>query len=265
MRLVESVQKAGKTLQLLVSAVLLIVCAALVGSLILLRGANGASSTLSAGPTARPAATSQPSPGLLTMSGETIPASSVGGGSAQSAGGAPAQVEGNLGQTDAGGAPVQIEGSMPQKDQVTTVNQPEGWSFYTEDTFHFSISYPSNYAAQQLAASAAGNVSPVHAVSFRDKSVASSGTGVADLPAFSVEVFANGSGLSLDRWIDANDARPNSTRTPVTLGNAPAVKVELSTYIAPGQFYYVAQGKYVYRITPVGPFADQLLQSFKLL
>ena len=38
----------------------------------------------------------------------------------------------------------------------------------------------------------------------------------------------------------------------------------LDILISPGTFYYVAKGKNIYQIVPQGPYAERMLQSFKL-
>jgi|GEM_PF-1749949 len=171
-----------------------------------------------------------------------------------------------LSDTGGGTGPTSVEASMPALPDSPAEQpaQPTDWQRYTDQQFGFSIAYPNTYVLLNAAATSATAPNLVHQVWFQDKVIAAGATAALEPPAFAVDVFANPDALALAQWLDANEPHADATRTAVTVGNTPGYKVALTTYIAPGQFYYVAAGNAVYRLTPLGQYGEEMLKSFRL-
>jgi hypothetical protein len=171
-----------------------------------------------------------------------------------------------LSDTGGGTGPTSVEASMLAiSDSPADQSAPlAGWSRYTDQQFGFSIAYPNTYVISNAAATSVAAPNLVHQIWFQDKAIASGATAALEPPAFAVDVFANDDALALAQWLDANDPYGDATRTAVTVGNTPGYKVALTSYIAPGQFYYVAAGKAVYRLTPLGQYGEEMLKSFRV-
>ena len=138
---------------------------------------------------------------------------------------------------------------------------PTAWLTYTNQTYHFSIAYPNTYVLlDQASAQDQAQVKRVFQVRFQDQRIAASPIAHMEPPQFQIEVFDNTATLALGRWVE--DHRMNGERADVKIGGQPGLRVTLMTMMAPNQFYYVAQGPYVYRLTPLGPFSEQMLASF---
>jgi hypothetical protein len=140
---------------------------------------------------------------------------------------------------------------------------PAEWLTYTDKTFGFSISYPDTYVILETANPR--ETPPrdlVHQVRFQDKALATGQTADLEIPKFRIEVFDNAAGVTLDRWLD--DHQVAGTRTEIPVGGQQGIQVSGNTMLAPNQFHYTAHGAYVYRLTPLGPYAMQMLDSFKL-
>ena len=103
----------------------------------------------------------------------------------------------------------------------------------------------------------------VQRVRFQDKQLAAGETAQLEPPQFVIEVSDNKAGISLERWIDAN-MPPGGSRSAATVGNRRGYQVTLNIMLAPNQFYYVADGAYVYRITPMGQYSEKMLASLKI-
>lgn len=171
-----------------------------------------------------------------------------------------------LSDTGGGTGPTSVEASMPAIPDSPAEQSapPADWTRYTDQQFGFSIAYPNTYMILNAATTSATAPNLVHQVWFQDKTIASGATAALEPPAFAVEVFANADALTLAQWLDANEPHGDATRTAVTVGNTPGYKIALTTYVAPGQFYYVAAGKAVYRLTPLGQYGEEMLKSFRL-
>jgi len=141
--------------------------------------------------------------------------------------------------------------------------QPTGWLTYTNEIYHFTVSYPNTYVTlgddQNQAQAQAKHIFQVR---FQDQRIAAAATASLEPPQFQIEVFDNTANVPLARWLDEQGVR--GERADVTLGGQAGLRVSLMTMMAPNQFYYVAQGPYIYRLTPLGPFSEQMLASFKL-
>jgi hypothetical protein len=138
---------------------------------------------------------------------------------------------------------------------------PTAWLTYTNQIYRFAVAYPDTYVLlDQASAQDKAQPQRLLQVRFQDKRIASAPTAGLELPQFQIEVFDNAAALPLARWLDDRDVR--GERADVTLGGQPGLRVTLMTMMAPNQFYYVAQGPYIYRLTPLGPFSERMLASF---
>lgn len=169
--------------------------------------------------------------------------------------GAPGMVGGAPGTISIGGQP-----ASPAPDNAPT---PTQWLTYTDQVFGFSISYPDTYVILDKPSSPeTPPAGMVHQVRFQDKHLASGATADLEPPQFRIEVFDNAAGASLDQWL--SDHQVTGTRTPAPIGKQQGVQVSLNTMMAPNQFYYLAHGSYIYRLTPLGQYGIQMLGSFTL-
>jgi hypothetical protein len=143
------------------------------------------------------------------------------------------------------------------------VNQtPTAWLTYVDAQLGFSIQYPDTYAllpeTQPLKDIAPGLIQRVR---FLNDQLAKSDTADFQPPDFSIEVFENPSGTSLNAWVQANAAKGSSEET--RLDDAACVKLTLATLLAPNEFYYCAWNNAVYKLIPLGTYGPDMLKSFK--
>ena len=73
--------------------------------------------------------------------------------------------------------------------------------------------------------------------------------------------------MPLGEWLRSTGQAPaDATAEAVRLRQAgEAWRVAHRALMAPNTFYYVAGSKYVYRLTPLGPYSEEMLASFQLL
>lgn len=134
---------------------------------------------------------------------------------------------------------------------------PAAWKILRDTTLGFAISYPDVLTPNEAPGAQADALRSLH---FLDAARANQPGG--DFPQFSIDVFNNPGKLSLDQWLNAN--ANDGTRQAMTIDNQQGYQVTLPIEIAPNQFYYVISGERVYKLTPLGEYGQQMLQSFKL-
>jgi len=146
--------------------------------------------------------------------------------------------------------------------KVQPPQKPANWRLYVDETYGFSVEYPDTYVILDEIVPLS-DVAPgmVQRVRFQDKKLAKGPTADIEPPQFSIEVYEIAT-PDLAGWLSTN--APHGERSQINLGNVTCTKVELMTLIAPNMFYYCQGGKYMYALTPLGPYTDQMLRSFKI-
>lgn len=187
--------------------------------------------------------------GLITSSGTEVPAQAA-AGSGQVQAGSSAGVSG---ATDSG-----------------NVGDPlSHFQLYRSDLCHFQIGYPNgtpaDYVPQEGAVESQG-AATVCRVAFQDRVLAQSDTAAFQPPMFLIEVFDRGNSTqTLEAWLQGQPMTGKNTATtePTTLSGVAGLKVTLMQEMAPNQFFYVAKGNYVYKLTPLGLYGNAMLGTFK--
>lgn len=137
---------------------------------------------------------------------------------------------------------------------------PASWPIYSDATFGFTLHYPNTYTIVPEPAQADASVPDrVKQVRFLDKTLAASDTAALQPADFAIEVFANPSNRTLVDWLDMQALAGD--RSALTIGAQPAYRVSLKTQQYPNQFYYVAVSRYIYRITALGAYGEQILAT----
>jgi hypothetical protein len=144
-------------------------------------------------------------------------------------------------------------GSAGASGSVT--DEPVSWKTYVDEKFGFRLDYPQAYTPVVNPERGPSDPAPIHQVSFQE------GIGDIAMDQFSIEVFENG-GLSLEDWLNAHG--PEGSLTPAEIGDHSGYQITLNIEIAPNQFYYVADGSNVYKLTPLGPHGQEMPNSFRL-
>ena len=161
------------------------------------------------------------------------------------------------------GEPGMVDSQAPGGLTLEEENQPTvSWLIYQDQDFHFSIAYPDSYTIlPALNSSAAGGPKLLHQLRFLDHQLASGDTADFEIPNFTIEVFDLGS-LTLEKFLEQHLEIGN--REPVRLGKLNGIRVSLDQLIAPNQFYYFADQGLVYKLTPLGEYGQQMLESFQI-
>lgn len=162
-----------------------------------------------------------------------------------------------------GNSPGQIgsvgpEGMTPEEAQ----DQPQTWLTYLDEEFNFSINYPDSYTILPEP-EPFESIDPglLQRVRFLDAQLAAGNTAEYEPPNFTIEVFAQDD-MTLEEFVSRDEKRGD--REAYVLGNMVGIRVILMQLIAPNQFYYFAQDGYIYKLTPLGPYAVDMLSSFQV-
>lgn len=159
-----------------------------------------------------------------------------------------------------GGEPGQIDSSAPgelvEEDQIGSGK----WSLYNDESFEFSITYPETYIILPEPADLQEEVPGlIHRVRFQDVNLASSEISNQEIPQFSIEIFDPGE-LTLQKFSESSAQGTNLE--DYSLGDLHGYRESNNKLIAPNEFYYFTDGVFVFKLTPLGPYGQEMLDSF---
>lgn len=136
------------------------------------------------------------------------------------------------------------------------------WLTYNDQAYSFSIDYPNIYTIlpepEDLSNAGLGKV---HQVRFQDIQLATGDTAEFELPIFMIEVFELGE-LSLEEFIALNE--PNGNVEDFRGKDLFGFRVSYNQLIAPNEFFFFSSPNYIYKLTPLGPFSPDMVQSFDI-
>lgn len=142
-------------------------------------------------------------------------------------------------------------------------NREVNWLTYLDTPFKFSIDYPEFYIVlpeteplNQI------DSTLVQRVRFQDVDLAEGDTAEYEIPKFTIEIFDLGS-QSLDSFLESKVT--GAELETIRIGELDGYKVSLNLLRAPNTHYYFPANGMVYRLTPLGNYDDEMLESFKML
>jgi hypothetical protein len=101
----------------------------------------------------------------------------------------------------------------------------------------------------------------LHEVRFLDEQLAGSYTAELEIPQFSIAIYNQGD-QTLEAFLDANQVR--GERELYTQNKLSGLRVSLNQMIAPNEFYYFTEHGYVYKLTPLSTYGQEILESFEI-
>lgn len=145
--------------------------------------------------------------------------------------------------------------------------KPINWLTYISDPYKFSIQYPDSFVILPEVDLLAENVSPglVHQVRFQTRALAEGDTAALEQPQFMVEVFTFAGQTSLDGFIKTLLPFSNMTIESYSNGKVSGLRASTNRMLAPNEFYFFAGNGVVYKLTPLGKYSPEMLQSFAIL
>lgn len=136
------------------------------------------------------------------------------------------------------------------------------WQNYRDIVYHFCINYPSDYVIVERKIPLELIPRPVHTVAFLNRHLAQSPTAEFQPPVALIEVFPNIEGKSLSHWL--RQYEPKATLRRLSVSGLDGFRITLPILLAPNEFIYFGSDTYIYRLTLLGEYAEQMLQSFQL-
>jgi hypothetical protein len=161
-----------------------------------------------------------------------------------------------------GGEPGQIDSTAPEELTSEDAPAPLNWLTFFDEVFNFSIAYPDTYTILPETAQLQ-EVEPgfIHRVRFQDVNLAASDNSDLELPQFTIEVFDLDNN-SLQDFI--KPAAQGSKVDEYTQGDLRGFRIYSSTLIAPNEYYFFTDDVHAYKLTPLGQFSLEMLNSFFL-
>lgn len=136
------------------------------------------------------------------------------------------------------------------------------WMTYQDAAYHFRIDYPSDYMLVEREIPAALQPRPIHTTAFLSRQLAQSPTAKFQPPNALVEVFPLVAGKPLLDWI--REHAPKATCASIRVGAREGYRATLPILLAPNEFFYFSSNAFIYRLTLLGEYAEQMLQSFRI-
>ena len=186
----------------------------------------------------------------------TSPSTNQGGGNVSPSGGEPqskttSEESGQI-ESFAPSALVADEGEI----------KPVDWLTHQDQTFLFSIDYPDTYTVlPETIQLEETDPLTAHRVRFQDIVLATGDTASFEIPKFTIEIFELGD-LTLDAFIDKYAA--GAEREVYSRGDLTGWRVYFNRLRAPNEYYYFSSHGYVYKLTPLGKYSEQMLHSFQI-
>lgn len=180
------------------------------------------------------------------------------------------QLEGNIsssGERSAGEPtseePDKIDSVLPEGYALEQeASQPVMWRTYRDSEYSFSIDYPDTYIIlPENEPLNEVDSELIHRVRFLDAQLAAGDTAEYEPPNFTIEIYPL-SDQTLEAFIINNIKGGNLEA--FTLGNLSGIKLYFIQLIAPNEFYYFSKNGYVYKLTPLGPYSQEMLNSFQI-
>lgn len=141
-------------------------------------------------------------------------------------------------------------------------SQPASWHTYRDQAYSFSIDYPDTYTIlPETEPLINADLELIHRVRFLDAQLAAGDTAEYEPPNFTIEIFTLGN-QALEEIID-ND-KNGGEREVYKLGNLTGFRVYFKQLIAPNEFYYLSEHGFVYKLTPLGLYGEEMLHSFEI-
>ncbi|MGB5844233.1 MAG: hypothetical protein WBD62_00200 [Anaerolineales bacterium] len=162
-----------------------------------------------------------------------------------------------------GGEPGMIESKSPSGLTLEEeISQVVNWLSYQDQTYRFSIDYPESYMIlPEEGLSLGSEPGLLMNVRFLDQQLASGDTADLEIPDFTIEIFDLGN-QTLETFLEDNLERGERER--YKLGDLSGFRVYLNQMIAPNEFYYFAEYGFVYKLTPLGMYSQEMLDSFQV-
>ena len=140
--------------------------------------------------------------------------------------------------------------------------KPVDWLTYQDQSFLFSIDYPDTYTILPVdLGSEDKDPILIHRVRFQDKVLATGDTASLEIPKFNIEIFELGD-QTLESFLDKYAL--GAEREVYKLGDLTGFRVYFNRLSAPNEFYYFSSHGYVYKLTPLGMYSEEMLHTFQI-
>ncbi|MCB0197362.1 MAG: hypothetical protein KDJ65_35775 [Anaerolineae bacterium] len=157
---------------------------------------------------------------------------------------------------------------FPSTDEQTfspaEIYKEVDWLLFHDETFGYRLQYPSTYVTvnteQQL------EPTPLSQIYFFNQRVVANNAVAQEISDFSIVIFENTEQLPLEQWLKKHrlaDDSKNFTIENYELAGSEALRVISAFNILPNNFVYISKDKYIFKLVPVGEFAEQMLSTFE--
>lgn len=162
-----------------------------------------------------------------------------------------------------GGGAGKIESKAPGGATLDgDLERATSWLSYIDQTYPFSINFPDTFtllpAGTQTQPS---RPTLLYQVRFLDRQLVQGSTADLEIPNFTIEIF-DLENHSLETFLDGYFEQ--GVRQSFNLGSLKGIRVYFNQLIAPNEFYYFADQGLVFKLTPLGEYSQEMLESFQI-
>jgi hypothetical protein len=176
--------------------------------------------------------------------------------------------------TDMGGGQMQTEpqagaDAPPSGTEESPPRSPSGSAIFSDTTYGFTLVHPADFVVFTATAEQLAQAMPTPVAGYRFMNPRTAASDIVELePAdLEVRIYAAPAGVALEQWLIQNSLLPadgSVAPTPFQVGSVQGAQVCPSTMLAPGCFYFVLDGGWIYQLTPATPEGEVMLQTFAL-
>jgi hypothetical protein len=161
------------------------------------------------------------------------------------------------------GEPGMVESKSPSGLTLEgEISAAVDWLTYQDQIFQFSIDYPQSYTIlPDEDISSGSEPGSVQNLRFLDRQLADGATADLEIPNFTIEVYDLGN-HTLETFLEGNFER--GERETIKLGDLIGIRVSFNQLIAPNEFYYFSDHGFVYQLTPMGLYSQEMLETFQI-
>jgi len=162
-----------------------------------------------------------------------------------------------------GGEAGKIESKAPSELNIEgDIQSAASWLTYNDQTYPFSINYPDTYTLLPTGTQPQpSGPKLLYQVRFLDRQLVQGSTADLEIPNFTIEIF-DSEDQSLEAFLDIYFEQ--GERQSFNLGSLKGIRVYFNQLIAPNEFYYFADQGLVFKLTPLGKYSQEMLDSFQI-
>jgi hypothetical protein len=160
------------------------------------------------------------------------------------------------------GAAESTDGNSELDEAENQINM-DSMEVYSDSTYHFQITYPSDFVFNNQSEDKLTGLSPMPITAFRiiNPTLAESDLGDLEAADLEIRVFELGDEPTLESWLDSAGLLSGNDVKPFQTENLEGSEVCSGLMIGPGCSFFVTNGGYVFQMTPASLEGESIAKT----